>query len=188
MTTEWELKYPLITVHALDRGVSDHTPLLLETGDPAFSGHPKHFKMELSWLSHEDFKEKVKEIWSQLVVGQNSVQRWNRKMGALRKQLRGWARHHHGVYKAQKENLQKVVTNLDTQAEIRNLSQGERDQLETARDDLIKLLREEELRFHQRAKATDVLLGDNNTRYFHMIANGKHRKKRIFSLEHDGGK
>ena len=41
MTTEWELKYPFVTVHALDRGVSDHTPLLLETGDPAFSGHPK---------------------------------------------------------------------------------------------------------------------------------------------------
>ena len=142
--------------------------------------------MELNWLSHEDFKEK--EILIQPVVGQNSVQHWNRKMGALRKQLRGWARHHHGVYKAQKENLQKIVTNLDTQAEIRNLSQGERDQLETARDDLIKLLREEELRFYQRAKATDVLLGDNNTRYFQMIANGKHRKKRIFSLEHDGGK
>ena len=91
------------------------------------------------------------------------------------------------MYKAQKENLQKVVTNLDTKAEIRNLSQGERDQLETARDDLIKLLREEELRFYQRAKATDVLLGDNNTRYFQMIANGKHRKKSIVSLEHDGG-
>ena len=142
--------------------------------------------MELSWLSHEDFKEKVKEIWSQLVVGQNSVQRWNRKMGALRNQQWGWARHHHGVYKAQKENLQKVVTNLDTQAEIRNLSQGERDQLETTRDDLIKLLREEELRFYQRAKAADVLLGDNNTRYFRMIANGKHQKKCIFSLEHEG--
>ena len=95
------------------------------------------------------------------------------------------ARHHHGVYKAQKENLQKVVTNLDTQAEIRNLSQ--RDQLETASDDLIKLLLEEELSFYQGAKATDVLLGDNNTRYFQMIANGKHRKKRIFSLEHEGG-
>ena len=83
MTIEWELKYPLVTVHALDRGVSDHTPLLLETDDPAFSGHPKQFKMELSWLSHEDFKEKVKEIWIQPVVGQNSVQRWNRKIGAL---------------------------------------------------------------------------------------------------------
>ena len=59
--------------------------------------------------------------------------------------------------------------------------------METARDDLIKLLREEELRFYQQAKATGVLLGDNNTRYFLMIANGKHRKKHIFSLEHEGG-
>ena len=59
--------------------------------------------------------------------------------------------------------------------------------METARDDLIKLLREEKLMFYQRAKATDVHLGDNNTRYFQMIANGKHRKKRIFSLEHEGG-
>ena len=89
-TYEWELQYPLVTVHALDRGVSDHTPLFLKTGDPAFSGHPKQFKIELSWLSHEDFKEKVKEIWIQPVVGQNTVQRWNRKMEALRKHLRGW--------------------------------------------------------------------------------------------------
>ena len=64
---------------------------------------------------------------------------------------------------------------------------GEREHLELARDDLIKLLRDEELRFYQRAKATDVLLGDNNTRYFQMIANGKHSKKHIFPLEHEGG-
>jgi len=54
--------------------------------------------MELNWLSHEDFKEK--EILIQPVVGQNSIQRWNRKIGALRKHQRGWARHPHGVYKA----------------------------------------------------------------------------------------
>jgi hypothetical protein len=54
--------------------------------------------------------------------------------------------------------------------------------------DMTKLLREEELKFYQRAKVTDVLLGDNNTRYFQMVANGKHRKKRIFSLDHEDGK
>jgi endonuclease/exonuclease/phosphatase family metal-dependent hydrolase len=32
MTTEWEFKFPLVTVQALNRGVSDHTPLLLDTG------------------------------------------------------------------------------------------------------------------------------------------------------------
>ena len=187
MTSEWEFKYPMVTVHALDRGVSDHSPLLLDTGDPSFTGTAKQFKMELSWLTHYEFKERVIEIWNKPVGGHNSVQCWNRKMGALRKHLRGWARHHHGVYKAQKEQLQSVVTNLDTMAETRTLSDGEREILESARDDLVKLLREEELKFYQRAKATDVLLGDNNTRYFQMVANGKHCKKRIFSLEHEGG-
>ena len=94
------------------------------------------------------------------------MRRWNRKLGALRKHLRGWACHHHGVYKTQKENLQSVVTNLDIQAEIRTLTDEERNQLEFARDDLIKLLRDEELKYYQRAKVTDVLLGDNYTRYF----------------------
>ena len=102
MTTEWEFKYPMVTVHALDRGISDHTPLLLDTGDPSFTGHAKQFKMELSWLAHEDFKEWIIEIWNKPVSGQNSVQCWNRKLEALRKHLRGWARHHHGVHKAQR--------------------------------------------------------------------------------------
>ena len=102
MTTEWEFKYPLVTVHALDRGVSDHTPLLLDTREPSYRGIAKQFKMELSWLAREDFQHRVTEIWNKLVHDRNSVQRWNRKMGALRKHLRGWAGHQHGLYKMQK--------------------------------------------------------------------------------------
>jgi N-acetylglucosamine kinase-like BadF-type ATPase len=79
-----------------------------------------------------------------------------------------------------KDNLQAVVTNLDTQAETRLLKDEERNHLETARDELIKLLHEEELKYYQMAKV--------NTRYFQIVANGKHHKKHIFSLEHEGGK
>jgi endonuclease/exonuclease/phosphatase family metal-dependent hydrolase len=32
MSTEWELKYPRVIVQALDRGKSDHNPLLQNTG------------------------------------------------------------------------------------------------------------------------------------------------------------
>jgi exonuclease III len=32
-TMEWEEKYPLTTVHALPREISDHTPLLLNFGE-----------------------------------------------------------------------------------------------------------------------------------------------------------
>ena len=62
MTTEWEFKFPLVTVIALDRGVSDHTPLLLDTGDPSYTGNTQQFKMELSWLTHEDFRERVTKV------------------------------------------------------------------------------------------------------------------------------
>ena len=41
MTTEWEFKFLLVTVHALDRGVSDHMPLLLDTGAPSYIGIAK---------------------------------------------------------------------------------------------------------------------------------------------------
>ena len=186
MTTEWEFKYPLVTVHALDRGVSDHAPLLLDTGEPSYTGAVKQFKMELSWFSHEDFRDRVVQIWNKSVNGQNAAQRWNRKLGALRKDLRGWAAHIQGEYKTQKQHFQNTVTSLDTLAETRPLTDDERSQLETACDGLIKLLREEEIKFYQRAKANDVLLGDSNTRYFQMVVNGKHLKKRIFSLDHEG--
>jgi hypothetical protein len=29
--------------------------------------------------------------------------------------------------------------------------------------------------------------GGSNTKYFHLVANGKHRKKKIFQLEQDEG-
>jgi hypothetical protein len=109
-------------------------------------------------------------------------------MGALCKYLRGWASHTNGVYKQQKTTLKSTIDNLGIVAENRDLSEDERSQLDQARSDLIKVLREEELKFYQRAKFTDVLHGDNNTRYFQMFANGKHRKKRIFSLDHEDGK
>ena len=79
----------MVTVHALDRGVSDHTPLLLETDDSFYMGHAKQFKLELSLLSLEEFRERVIEIWNKPVSEQNSGQHWNRKLGALRKHLWG---------------------------------------------------------------------------------------------------
>jgi hypothetical protein len=55
MTTEWEFKYPLVSVRALDRGVFDRTPLILDTGNLTFLGNGSKFKLELSWFNHNDF-------------------------------------------------------------------------------------------------------------------------------------
>jgi hypothetical protein len=51
---------------------------------------------------------------------------------------------------------------------------------------LTHMLREEELKWYQKSKVKELLEGDNNTKYFHLIANGKSRKSQIYKLE-DGG-
>jgi hypothetical protein len=47
----------------------------------------------------------------------------------------------------------------------------------------IKLHWEEELKWYQRAKVKHLLEGDVNTKYYHLLANGRQRKTHIFSLE-----
>ena len=68
----------------------------------------------------------------------------NKKIGALRKYLRGWASHTNGVYKQQKTTLQSTIHNLDIAAENRDLTEDERSQLDQARSDLAKLLIEQD--------------------------------------------
>src|SRR5438105_279438 len=46
LTTEWKFKFPFVSIQALDRGMSDHTPLLLDIGTPAFSEISKQFRFE----------------------------------------------------------------------------------------------------------------------------------------------
>jgi mannosylglycoprotein endo-beta-mannosidase len=51
--------------------------------------------------------------------------------------------------------------------------------------ELLKLLEEEELYWHKRSNINWLLKGDNNTIFFHRIANGK-RRNLIIQLEHEG--
>jgi mannosylglycoprotein endo-beta-mannosidase len=76
---------------------------------------------------------------------------------------------------------------LDIKAESNSLNHAEREVLKNAHDSLSKLRRDEEIKWSQRAKVKHIQEGGNNTKYFHLIANGKHRKKKIFQLEQEEG-
>jgi hypothetical protein len=41
---------------------------------------------------------------------------------------------------------------------------------------LMQLLREEEIKWFQKSKTNNLLQGDSNTKYFHLVTNGKRRK------------
>ena len=177
------------SVRALERidALSDHAPILLDTGDTKLLGKKPQFKFELGWLNRDGFAEMVKEVWERPVHGQNPIQRWNNRIRMLRKHLRGWARHITGLYKKEKKRLAEIIDKLDLQAENRLLSDSELDEKNQANEQFARLLREEELKWYQRSKAQFILEGDNNTKYFHLLANGRHRKKYIHNLNQEEG-
>jgi hypothetical protein len=103
MSTEWEHKFPLSSVVALNRDISDHTPLLLNTNTSSLSNAQHSFKFELGWLLRDGFVDMVKEIWSSVDEGNSAMERWQAKIRRLRQHLRGWSKYTSGLYKKEKK-------------------------------------------------------------------------------------
>jgi hypothetical protein len=66
-------------------------------------------------------------------------------------------------------------------------SDSERGELKNANDRLGKLRRDEDSKWAQRSKVKHIQEGGDNTKYFHLIANGKHRRKKKIQLEQGDG-
>jgi hypothetical protein len=48
---------------------------------------------------------------------------------------------------------------------------------------IVHMLREEEIKWYQLAKVKELLERGSSTKYFHLVANEKPRKTRIFQLQ-----
>ena len=125
----------------------------------------------------DKFVDMVKNVWERPAVGRTPIQRWNFKIRAMRQHLSGWAKHTNGIYKKEKQRLSTIIDDLDKIAETRILSQQEIELKNQSNEQIARLLREEEIKYYQRSKADFILKGDSNTRYFQLVANGRHRKK-----------
>ena len=85
-----------------------------------------------------------------------------------------------GAYKKEKETLLNKLDELDKKAENSLLDESELNLKHVLSERLAELLHEEELKWYQRAKVKHLLEGDANTKYYHLLANGRHRKTHIF--------
>jgi exonuclease III len=63
VATEWEEKYMLTTMQALPRVISDHAPLLLNSGETSTRTTEPLFKFECGWLLRDGFIDMLREIW-----------------------------------------------------------------------------------------------------------------------------
>ena len=187
VTTEWEEKFSISSVQSRDRGIFDHTPIVLNTGASAHMNNQPQFKFERGWFLRDGFFDMVANIWQSEIKGDTNMERWQNKIRALCKHLWGWARHTAGHYKKEKKKLLSLIDSLDKKAEASPLSDNEINMKHYLKERLVILLREEEMKWYERAKMNTLLQGDDNTQFFHLVANGKHRKQHIYQLEREDG-
>lgn len=175
VTTDWISHHPLANVTPLAKDVSDHSPLVLDTGD----GLPKsyQFKFELSWLLKDDVRDIFKSIWDQLVGRREAIEDWNWKMAATRRFLKGWSKNTDNAYRKEKQKLIDMLDHIDRNAEKHGMTAAD-----SVRKQLNDLIRSDNIKWYQRAKSVDLKLCQNCTIYFMNKAGGRKRKHKIAML------
>jgi uncharacterized protein YhfF len=89
---------------------------LLDTGVPS-QPNKYTFKFKLAWLFKDGFHEKVAEVWQRENNGSTSLEKWQNKIRALWRYLRGWVRNINGSYKKEKKEIMGKLERLDKKAE-----------------------------------------------------------------------
>ena len=112
VSTDFEAQFPHTSVQALNREISDHTPLLVSTNNASTTYQPQ-FKFELGWLLRDGFCEMVANVWQNTTVSGSPIENWQIKIRRLRQHLRGWAKHMSGLYKKEKILLLNKLDELD---------------------------------------------------------------------------
>jgi hypothetical protein len=91
--------------------------------------------------------------------------------------------HHFPPWSICLDKLNFIIDFLDRKTKVSLLSYFETGSLIKVNDDLAILQRDEESKWDQRVKVKYIQEGRNNTSYYHLVANKKHRRKKYFKLE-----
>lgn len=144
INNDMEKKFPLIAVKTLPRGLSDHNPLIVTTGE-AVANQPI-FKFEISWFLREDLNEVVKEVWNEQYSG-SSIERWQKRFRELRKKLKGWNKNWEGLYRREKQEILSKIDEIDIRAETFGMSKDEREERRELETRLKFVIREEKTKW-----------------------------------------
>lgn len=190
MSSEWEVMFPLCSLHAETRIGSDHVPLILSSGEERLKCIPRLF-FETAWLESPDFEHVFLSKWENCVArvgrARGPMEFWIAAGVGLHAALKGWGANQGRADKLLRSRLTEELSQLDAAADVQVFSEQDWAQHYALEAQVESLLRAEEEYRRRRGGIKWTLKGDANTKYFHAYANGRRRKCAILRLQSEQG-
>ncbi|XP_074336782.1 uncharacterized protein LOC141673954 [Apium graveolens] len=176
-TDAWLTVFPAARLYNLEGSESDHSPLLLIPKRYDRSQNCTHFRFENAWLSEPMCLEVVKDSWEE-----NSKSDIQEKVKLCGEKLLVWGKEITGDFAKRirecKVELKQWRGRRDTQA-VQNYKEMKKK--------LFLILDQREIFWRQRSKQLWLQSGDQNSKYFHAMANTRRRVNQITKLQNEEG-
>ena len=181
---DWVDRFGNVSQRVHPRVVSDHCPLLAMAG--SVNKGRSAFKFENMWLKEEGFVERVRQWWNGYCFSGSSSFILGHKLKALKEDLKKWNKEDFGDLAFRKKCFLSELLGLDAREDLSGLSYEDLTRRSQIKGEIAHLASLEEISWRQKSRILFVKEGDNNTRFFHQVANFHRRTKHIQGIDVDG--
>ncbi|XP_050263997.1 uncharacterized protein LOC126708238 [Quercus robur] len=183
-SVDWVDHFGNVSQRVLPRVVSDHCPLLVVAG--SVNKGRSAFKFENMWLKEEGFVERVRQWWNGYYFSGSPSFILGCKLKALKEDLKKWNKEEFGDLAFRKKCLLSDLLGLDAREDLSGLSHEDQTRRTQIKGEIAHLASLEEISWRQKSRFLFVKEGDNNTRFFHRVANSYRRTNYLRGIEVDG--
>jgi hypothetical protein len=182
VSLDWEDHFLNLVQKSLPHLLSDHCPIMLDSG--GFMHGKSYFRFENMLLRQEDFAENVKVGWGSYEFQGSPSFVLASKLKALKEDIKKWNKESYGDVRVKKLELMQELQLLETKENQGWLTEEVRFHRSDLKAELEKTMLLEKISMRQKSRIQWLKECDKNTKFFHCTANSNHRKNFIEHMSH----